>query len=118
MKWTGVRSCIHAFKRFKKRTNRYSKRYKGDGQENLLTTAPPYEIEQAIKRLGANLRTARLRRNLTIAEVAERIGTGVRPVADAERSADVCREAGWVLGAGFTVRFRSFFAPYGAAVKE
>lgn len=54
-------------------------------QKNLLTTAPPYAVEQAVKRLGANLRTARLRRNLTIAEVAEKIGTGPRPVADAEK---------------------------------
>ena len=54
-------------------------------QKNLLTTSPPYAVEQAVRRLGANLRTARLRRNLTIAEVAEKIGTGPRPVADAEK---------------------------------
>ncbi len=53
--------------------------------KNTLTQAPPYAVEQAIKRLGANLRTARLRRNLTIAEVAEKIGTGARAVSDAER---------------------------------
>lgn len=52
---------------------------------NTLTTAPPYAVEQALKRLGANLRTARLRRNLTIEEVADKIGTGPRPVSDAER---------------------------------
>lgn len=53
--------------------------------KNLLSEAPPYPVEQAIKRLGANLRTARLRRNLTIEEVAEKIGTGPRAVADAEK---------------------------------
>ena len=53
--------------------------------KNLLSTAPPYPVEQAIKRLGANLRTARLRRNLTIEEVAEKIGTGPRAVMDAEK---------------------------------
>ena len=53
--------------------------------KNTLTTAPPYAVEQALKRLGANLRTARLRRNLTIENVAEKIGTGPRPVSDAER---------------------------------
>lgn len=47
--------------------------------------APPYPVEQAIERLGVNLRTARLRRNLTIAEVAEKIGTGPRAVSDAEK---------------------------------
>ena len=31
--------------------------------KNTLVMAPPYPVEQAIKRLGANLRTARLRRN-------------------------------------------------------
>jgi len=53
--------------------------------KNPLLEAPPYPVEQALKRLGANLRTARLRRNLTIAEMAEKIGTGPRPVADAEK---------------------------------
>ena len=52
---------------------------------NLLTTAPPYPVEQAIKSLGANLRTARLRRNLTIEDVAAKIGTGPRAVMDAEK---------------------------------
>jgi transcriptional regulator with XRE-family HTH domain len=52
---------------------------------NPLTTAPPYPVEQAMKTLGANLRTARLRRNLTIQEVAGKIGTGPRAVADAEK---------------------------------
>ncbi len=52
---------------------------------NTLSTAPPYAVEQALKRLGANLRMARLRRNLTIEAVAEKIGTGPRPVSDAEK---------------------------------
>lgn len=53
--------------------------------KNTLVTAPPYPVEQAVKRLGANLRTARLRRNLTIDDVAQKIGTGPRAVADAEK---------------------------------
>jgi transcriptional regulator with XRE-family HTH domain len=53
--------------------------------KNKLTQAPPYGVDQAIKRLGTNLRTARLRRNLTIADVAEKIGTGPRAVSDAEQ---------------------------------
>ena len=52
---------------------------------NKLLTAPPYPVEQALKRLGANLRTARLRRNLTIDDMAQKIGTGDRAVADAEK---------------------------------
>ena len=54
-------------------------------RKNVLTSSPPYPVEQAIKRLGANLRTARLRRNLTIEEVAEKIGTGRHAVLAAEK---------------------------------
>ena len=54
-------------------------------RKNKLLEAPPYAVEQTLKRLGANLRTARLRRNLTLQEVAEKIGTGPRAVADAEK---------------------------------
>lgn len=52
---------------------------------NKLVTAPPYQVEQTLQRLGAHLRTARLRRNLTLEDVAEKIGTGRRAVADAEK---------------------------------
>jgi transcriptional regulator with XRE-family HTH domain len=49
-----------------------------------LSKAPPYPVEQELKRLGASLRTARLRRNLTIDAVSQKIGTGVRAIAAAE----------------------------------
>lgn len=52
---------------------------------NKLLAAPPYAVERTLKRLGANLRTARLRRNFTIDDMAEKIGTGPRAVADAEK---------------------------------
>lgn len=52
---------------------------------NKLLTAPPYAVEQTLKRIGVNLRTARLRRNLTIADMAQKIGTGPRAIADAEK---------------------------------
>jgi transcriptional regulator with XRE-family HTH domain len=52
---------------------------------NKLLTAPPYAVEQVLTRLGANLRTARLRRNLTIKDMAQKIGTGERAVVDAEK---------------------------------
>lgn len=51
----------------------------------ILLNSPPYPVEEALRRLGTNLRTARLARNLTHAEVAAKIGTGVRAVADAEK---------------------------------
>lgn len=47
-------------------------------RRNVLTSSPPYAVEQAIRRLGAHLRTARLRRNLSIDNVAQKIGTGRR----------------------------------------
>lgn len=53
-------------------------------RKNALTAAPPFEVEQSLKRLGANLRTARLRRNLSLAAVAGKIGAGVRAIRDAE----------------------------------
>ena len=52
---------------------------------NKLQKAPPYPVEQALKRLGENLRTARIRRRMTVADVAERIGTGPRAVMEAEK---------------------------------
>jgi transcriptional regulator with XRE-family HTH domain len=51
---------------------------------NALREAQPYPVEQALRKVGANLRTARLRRGLTIEEAAAKIGTGPRLVADAE----------------------------------
>lgn len=53
--------------------------------QNPLLAAPPYQVEQALKTLGAHLRTARLRRNLSIADLAEKIGVGRHVVAAAER---------------------------------
>jgi transcriptional regulator with XRE-family HTH domain len=51
---------------------------------NNLLEAPPYAVEQSLKKVGRNLRLARLRRQQTIEDVAERIGTGRRAVRDAE----------------------------------
>jgi transcriptional regulator with XRE-family HTH domain len=52
---------------------------------NALLAAMPYQIETGLKILGRNLKIARLRRNLTILEVAEKIGTSRFAVADAEK---------------------------------
>ena len=53
-------------------------------QQNLISLSPPYAVEEAVRTLGRNLRTARIRRSITMAEAASRIGTGVRAVRDAE----------------------------------
>ena len=50
-----------------------------------LTEAPPYAVEETIKKLGANLRTARLRRNITLADMAAKLGVSRYVVADAEK---------------------------------
>jgi transcriptional regulator with XRE-family HTH domain len=52
---------------------------------NKLLDALPYPVEQALTHLGQNLRTARVRRNLTIQEMADKIGTGPRAIMDAEK---------------------------------
>lgn len=52
---------------------------------NKLFVAPPHLVEKALKGLGMNLRTARIRRKMTIEDVAKRIGTGPRAVMEAEK---------------------------------
>jgi transcriptional regulator with XRE-family HTH domain len=54
-------------------------------RRNKLVESPPYPVEQTILQLGENLRIARIRRSMTIADAAERIGTGPRAVMDAEK---------------------------------
>lgn len=53
--------------------------------KSKLLTMPPYAVERSLKRLGADLKTARLRRNLTLADVAQKVGTSIRTIADAEK---------------------------------
>ena len=63
----------------------------------------PFEAAQVIKELGQNLRTARLRRNLTLQEVADRVGIHRETLALAEKgspgeSIGNYVRALWVLG--------------------
>jgi len=53
-------------------------------KRNTIHIAPPFAIEQSLRKLGERLRTARLRRSLTLTEAASKIGTGIRAVRDAE----------------------------------
>ena len=46
---------------------------------------PPFAVEKSLKRLGANIRTARLRRKLRLEDLAARIGTSLFALADAEK---------------------------------
>jgi len=52
-------------------------------RRNKLVELPPYPVEQTMQQLGENLRIARIRRTMTIADAAKRIGTGPRAVMDA-----------------------------------
>src|ERR1700722_13212814 len=52
---------------------------------NALLGATPYQVEQTLKKLGRDLKTARLRRNFTGKEASQKIGTSRFAVADAER---------------------------------
>jgi transcriptional regulator with XRE-family HTH domain len=52
---------------------------------NPLLVSPPYAVEESLTRLGQRLRTARLRRNLTVADIGKKIGAGARAVGDAEK---------------------------------
>ena len=53
--------------------------------KNALVQATPFEIDRALKKLGADLRTARLRRNLSADAAAAKIGAGRRAILDAEK---------------------------------
>jgi transcriptional regulator with XRE-family HTH domain len=48
-------------------------------------SAPPSAVQEAIRHLGNKLRTARLRRNLSHAELADKLGVDRHVIADAER---------------------------------
>jgi transcriptional regulator with XRE-family HTH domain len=52
---------------------------------NHLSEAVPYAVEKALTHLGGKLRTARLRRNITMEEMAGKLGVSRYVIADAER---------------------------------
>lgn len=68
-----------------------------------ITDAPPAAVDDALRRLGRNIRTARLRRRLRIEDVAERLGVSRYTVADLEKGkpgTSIAAYAGalWALG--------------------
>ena len=81
---------------------------------NLLLDALPYPVEQALKTLGANLRTARLRRNQSLEDVAAKIGVGRHVVADAEKgkpSTGIVIYAGLLWAYGLTEQLSNVADP-------
>lgn len=53
-------------------------------KDNSIIKAPPFEVESAIRQLGANLRMARLARKLSIGDVAAKLAVSVRAAQKAE----------------------------------
>lgn len=68
-----------------------------------ISNNPPAAVEDILSRLGRNIRTARLRRKLSMAELAERIGISRYVLADIEKGKPTTAIAAylgalWVLG--------------------
>ncbi len=81
---------------------------------NPLLEALPYPVEQALKTFGANLRTARLRRNQSLEQVAARIGIGRHVIADAEKgkpSTGIAMYAGLLWAYGLTEQLSNLADP-------
>jgi transcriptional regulator with XRE-family HTH domain len=54
-------------------------------RHSRLLEAPPFAVERALKTLGANIRTARVRRKLTLEELAQKLGVSRRILSDMEK---------------------------------
>jgi transcriptional regulator with XRE-family HTH domain len=68
-----------------------------------ISKSPPAAIAEILIRLGRNIRTARLRRRLSMAELAERIGISRYVMADIEKGKPTTAIAAylgalWALG--------------------
>lgn len=68
-----------------------------------LANSPPAVVADTLSRLGRNIRTARLRRRLTIEELAERIGVSRYVMSDIEKGKPTTRivaylGALWAMG--------------------
>lgn len=73
------------------------------GKRSRIAEAPPAAVEEALKRLGRSVRTARLRRKLPQAVLAERVGVSRFVLADIEKgrpTVSVAAHLGvlWALG--------------------
>jgi transcriptional regulator with XRE-family HTH domain len=68
-----------------------------------ISKAPPAAVEEILTRLGRNIRIARLRRRLTMEELAERVGISRYVLADVEKGKSTTAIAAyigalWALG--------------------
>jgi len=74
-----------------------------------ISKSPPAAIEDILKRLGRNIRTARLRRRLSMKNLAERIGISRYVMADVEKGKPTTAIAAylgalWALGLHSDIR--------------
>lgn len=72
-------------------------------KRNRFLKTPPAAVEQALLQLGRNIRIARLRRNLRLADLASRIGISRYTMSEVEKgkpSVSIAAYTGalWVLG--------------------
>lgn len=68
-----------------------------------ISKSPPYDVAEVLSRLGRNIRTARLRRRLTIEDLAERVGISRRAMGEIEKGKPTSAVAAylgalWALG--------------------
>lgn len=61
-----------------------------------IARSPPSAVEKALKRLGENIRTARLRRRLRLEDVAERMGISRFALSDVEKGKPTSAVAAYV----------------------
>ena len=61
-----------------------------------IAESPPYAVAQTLTRLGSNIRTARLRRKLTCADLAKKIGVSRYVMSDIERGKPTTAIAAYV----------------------
>ena len=50
-----------------------------------IVTAPPAAVEETLRRLGENIRTARLRRKMRLVDLAEKVGISRYVMSDIEK---------------------------------
>ncbi len=79
-----------------------------------ISKSPPAAIEEALERLGRNIRTARIRRKLPQEDLARRMGVSRFVVADVERgkaSTGVAAYMGALWGLGLLAHMRDVADP-------
>lgn len=68
-----------------------------------IAQSPPYAVEQLLKRIGNNIRTARLRRKLRLEDLAKKVGLSRYVMSDIEKGKPTTSIAAyigalWALG--------------------